>query len=76
MTKALRLKGTILQSTEGVNLFVAGLPEGIEQLLASLRKVPGLENLEVKLSETAHQLFNRMLVRIKKEIIAFGGPGD
>ncbi len=75
LTRRLRLKGTILISTEGINLFVAGGPEEIDQLLAELRAIPGLEELEPKVSETDHQPFNRMLVRIKKEIIAFGVPG-
>ncbi|MGZ4963955.1 MAG: oxygen-dependent tRNA uridine(34) hydroxylase TrhO, partial [Limisphaerales bacterium] len=75
LTKRLELKGTILLSTEGINLFVAGGPDEIGGLLDHLRKVPGLETLAVKISETTHQPFNRMLVRIKKEIIAFGVEG-
>ncbi|HZI31017.1 MAG TPA: pseudouridine synthase, partial [Candidatus Binatia bacterium] len=69
------LKGTILLSTEGVNLFVAGAPDRIGLLLAELRTVPGLEDLSPKTSETEHQPFSKMLVRIKKEIIAFGVEG-
>ncbi len=69
------LKGTILLSTEGVNLFVAGMPRAIDGLLALLRAVPGLEDLQPKVSESAEQPFTRMLVKIKKEIIAFGVPG-
>lgn len=69
------LKGTILLSTEGVNLFVAGVPASIDLLLAELRSVPGLADFQAKLSESEHQPFNRMLVRIKQEIIAFGVPG-
>jgi UPF0176 protein len=69
------LKGTILLSPEGINLFVAGAPEKIEQLLAQLRSLPGLETLQIKVSQTDHQPFRRMLVRIKKEIIAFGVEG-
>ena len=69
------LKGTILLSPEGINLFVAGTRENIDHLLAQLRSLPGLETLEVKVSETDHQPFRRMLVRIKKEIIAFGVEG-
>ena len=69
------LKGTILLSTEGINLFVAGMPEKIELLLAELRSVPGLKDLTPKVSETDHQPFTRMLVRLKKEIIAFGVEG-
>ncbi|QVL30948.1 RluA family pseudouridine synthase [Telmatocola sphagniphila] len=73
--RAWGLKGTILLSTEGINLFVAGLAADIDRLLASLRSVPGLEMLEPKISESEDQPFTRMLVKIKKEIIAFGVPG-
>jgi RluA family pseudouridine synthase len=73
--KAADLKGTILLSTEGVNLFVAGPREEIDRLLTELRAVPGLEGLAPKYSESTEQPFNRMLVRIKKEIIAFGVEG-
>lgn len=69
------LKGTILLSTEGINLFVAGPRAEIDLLIAELRAVPGLEGLEPKISLSEHQPFNRMLVRIKKEIIAFGVEG-
>ena len=70
-----RLRGTILLSVEGINLFLAGNASGIDALLGRLRSIPGLEQLEAKYSHTAHQPFRRMLVRIKKEIIAFGVPG-
>ncbi|MDB6057439.1 MAG: rluA, partial [Verrucomicrobiales bacterium] len=75
LTKRLGLKGTILLSCEGINLFVAGGSNEIGEMLEHLRKIPGLETFPVKISETTHQPFNRMLVRIKKEIIAFGVPG-
>jgi RluA family pseudouridine synthase len=70
--KAWELKGTILLSTEGINLFVAGAAESIDLLLAKLREIPGLEGLEPKISLSDDQPFNRMLVRLKKEIISFG----
>jgi RluA family pseudouridine synthase len=69
------LKGTILLSEEGINLFVAGAAEDIDRLMAKLRALPGLESLEPKVSLSDHQPFNRMLVRIKKEIISFGVEG-
>lgn len=69
------LKGTILLSTEGINMFVAGQREKIDCLMQEIWKIPGLEGLEPKYSESAHQPFTRMLVRIKKEIIAFGVEG-
>ena len=70
-----QLRGTILLSSEGINLFVAGGREGVDALLARLKSIPGLEPLEAKYSHTNHQPFRRMLVRLKKEIIAFGVPG-
>ena len=69
------LKGTILLSTEGINLFVAGSADGIEGLLGVLRAIPGLGGLSPKFSASERQPFSRMLVRIKKEIIAFGVEG-
>jgi UPF0176 protein len=69
------LKGTILLSEEGINLFVAGAEDKINNLLGELRSWPGLADLEAKFSYTHHQPFRRMLVRIKREIIAFGVEG-
>ena len=66
------LKGTILLSTEGINLFVAGAAESIDRLLEKLRSIRGLEDLTPKISLSDTQPFNRMLVRLKKEIISFG----
>src|SRR5687768_14918956 len=75
LCKGLGLKGTILLSTEGINLFVAGQPGSVEALVTELRTIPGLEDLSPKHSPSEHQPFTRMLVRIKKEIIAFGVEG-
>lgn len=75
LCKGWQLKGTILLSAEGINLFVAGEHARVDQLLAELRSLPGLEDLQPKISETDHQPFRRMLVRLKKEIIAFGVEG-
>jgi len=75
LCKSWELKGTILLATEGINLFVAGDPEKIDRLLQELKQVPGLEDLQPKFSENDHQPFRKMLVRVKKEIIAFGVGG-
>lgn len=75
LCKGWGLRGTILLSTEGINLFVAGGRGEIDRLLVELRAIPGLENLLPKISISEEQPFRRMLVRIKKEIIAFGVEG-
>ena len=69
------LRGTILLASEGINMFVAGSQEGIDALLERVRQVPGLDNLEIKTSYSSEQPFNRMFVKIKREIIAFGVEG-
>ncbi|MBY0586945.1 RluA family pseudouridine synthase [bacterium] len=73
--KSWSLKGTILLSTEGINLFVAGSADKVDRLLGRLRLVPGLEGLTPKVSHSQEQPYTRMLVKIKKEIIAFGVTG-
>jgi UPF0176 protein len=73
--RARHLRGTILLSSEGINLFVAGTDAAIQDLVQELRGIPVLSDLTPKYSESAAQPFTRMIVRIKKEIIAFGVEG-
>ena len=75
LCRSWNLRGTILLSPEGINLFVAGGSDAIERLLAEIRSVPGLTDLTPKVSTSDEQPFTRMLVKIKKEIIAFGVEG-
>ena len=69
------LRGTILLSPEGINVFVAGSRTGIEALLARLRAIPGCADLDIKESLSRELPFSRMLVKVKQEIIAFGVDG-
>jgi len=71
----LNLKGTVLLSHEGINLFVAGLPDAIHSFVDYLRSDPAFADLQPKESANEYQPFNRMLVKVKKEIIAFGIDG-
>ncbi len=73
--KRWNLRGSILLSPEGINLFVAGEPEHVQALLTELRSWPGLADLEPKISGSEQLSFRRMHVRVKKEIIAFGVDG-
>jgi len=75
LCQRLQLKGTILLSPEGVNLFVAGQRAPVDALLARLRAIPQLHELEAKKSFSDAQPFRRMLVKIKREIIPFGVAG-
>ena len=73
--QALGLRGTVLLADEGINLFIAGLEPAAREFLDELRACPGLAELQAKESWSATQPFRRMLVRIKREIIAFGVEG-
>jgi UPF0176 protein len=74
-TKADGLKGTILLAPEGINFFLAGTRDQLAGVLSLLRAVPGLADIAPKESPSSDQPFKRMLVKIKKEIIAFGVEG-
>lgn len=70
-----QLKGTILLTYEGINLFIAGVPHSVNDFLDIVRQIKGLEMLQRKESYSKSQPFTRMLVRIKKETIAFSQEG-
>ena len=72
LADGLELKGTVLLSPEGINLFVAGSRDSIDCFVEALHQDPLLNDLQPKESPSDYQPFNRMLVKIKKEIIAFG----
>ena len=68
------LKGTILLALEGINMFMAGGHAEIAAFLHAVRSHAQFADLEVKESLSATQPFNRLLVKIKKEIISMGRP--
>jgi UPF0176 protein len=70
----LGLKGTILLSPEGINLFLAGLRAPIDRFLAFLRADPRFADIEIKESYSDKQPFTKMLVKLKAEIITMKHP--
>ena len=72
--RGLGLKGTILLSLEGINLFLAGTRDAIDAFLAHLKLDQRFTDIPVKENLSDEQPFSRMLVRIKKEIISMGVP--
>lgn len=69
------LKGTVLLSHEGINLFLAGREDQVDAWLRDLRTEPPFADLEVKSSFSDRAPFRRLLVKIKKEIITFAIDG-
>ena len=70
----LNLRGTILLAPEGINLFVAGTETHVHAFLAALTADARFAGLETKLSWSEDQPFNRMLVKLKREIITMRRP--
>lgn len=70
--EGLGIRGTILLSPEGINLFLAGTRDSIDTFKGVLREEFGVPELTYKESFSAKQPFTRMLVKLKKEIIPIG----
>lgn len=69
------VKGTLLLASEGINGTIAGDPGAIADVLNFLRSIPEFSSLEHKESRAQAMPFNRMKVRLKKEIVTMGVEG-
>ena len=65
-------KGTILLAKEGINGTISARNKEIRSILKKLKSDNRFKKLEVKFSETNKMPFNRMKVRIKREIVTIG----
>ena len=74
------LKGTLLLAVEGINGTIAGEASTIDTFIAELRDGDlfggRLNNLELKFSAAEAMPFQRMKVRLKKEIVTLGAAVD
>jgi UPF0176 protein len=72
----LKLKGSVLLAHEGINGTLAGQPEAIAALVEELQCGAlfrgRLDNLELKFSHAAAMPFQRLKIRLKKEIVTLG----
>ncbi|MBE9058975.1 rhodanese-related sulfurtransferase [Sphaerospermopsis sp. LEGE 08334] len=69
-----QIKGTILLAKEGINGTIAGSRSGIDKVLGFLRSDARLADLEHKESYTDTPPFEKMKVRLKREIVTLGIP--
>ena len=72
--ETLALKGTILLAPEGINLFLAGTREPIDDFMAQLQDDARFADIAPKESLSDRVPFARMRVRIKREIITMHLP--
>jgi UPF0176 protein len=72
----LELKGSVLLAHEGINGTLAGNRDAVGALIAQLRggALSGgrLDNLELKFSRASAMPFQRLKIRLKKEIVTLG----
>ena len=72
------LKGTILLAHEGINGTIAGKADALHDLIDRLQRGPlfdgRLYNLELKFSTAEAMPFQRLKIRLKKEIVTLGDP--
>ena len=66
------INGTILLATEGINGTVAGSRNSIDSLISFLKAEPRLNDIEHKESFTNEPPFDRIKVKLKKEIVPLG----
>ncbi|MCH9770582.1 MAG: sulfurtransferase [Gammaproteobacteria bacterium] len=72
MASALKIKGTILISHEGINLFVAGTFSAIDKFKNYLENESPFQGLTYKDSVSDRIPYKRLRVKIKQEIISMG----
>ncbi len=72
----LGLKGSVLLAHEGINGTLAGSADAIAALVEELRRGAlfggRLDNLELKFSQATAMPFQRLKIRLKKEIVTLG----
>lgn len=68
------LKGTVLLAEEGINLFLAGEARAVRAWRALLCEDARFTDIEVKESHSDTQPFQRLKVKIKREIIRMDHP--
>jgi RluA family pseudouridine synthase len=66
------MRGTVLLSSEGINIFVAGEEASARRWFAWLVEQSPFQGMTAKESWSDEIPFNRMLVRLKREIISMG----
>ncbi len=69
-----QIKGTILLAAEGINGTIAGTRSSIDAVLNYLKTDPCFADLEHKESIATKSPFDRLKVRLKREIVTFGIP--
>ena len=72
LCKSRNVRGTLILAIEGINGTISGKRHHIDAVIQHISNWPEIESLDVKYSWSTDQNFNRMKVKIKKEIVTMG----
>ena len=66
------IRGTILLASEGINASISGTREDLSITIRKIKKILGIKKLDIKINKNKFLPFNRIKVRLKKEIVSLG----
>lgn len=66
------VRGTILVSSEGINASISGYENDLNECIRLIKESLNIRKLEIKIHHTNFLPFNRIKVRLKKEIVSLG----
>lgn len=72
VAEAAEIRGTLLVAGEGINGTIAGAPDAIDRMLATICALPGCAGLQPKFATADAMPFHRLKVRLKREIVTMG----
>ena len=66
------LRGTILIANEGINASISGTEKDLLDTISKIKKILKIRKLNIKINKNKFLPFNRIKVRLKKEIVSLG----
>ena len=66
------LRGTILLASEGINASISGTEIDLLETIKVIKKILRIRKLNIKINKNKFLPFNRIKVRLKKEIVSLG----
>ena len=66
------VKGTVLLANEGINASISGKRSDLDEIVKEIKKLLKIKSLQIKINSNEFLPFNRMKVRLKKEIVSLG----
>ena len=70
--KKIKLRGTILLAEEGINGSISGQEKDLKNLIVFIKRILNIRKLEIKINKANFLPFNKIKIRLKKEIVSMG----